>query len=309
VPSWQARLLTLVLRRTVKRQLAAAKDVAAIRAVFNRGGLYSVPKGIKFTPATVNGVPGQWFEDANHPSPNRTLLFLHGGGYIACTLKTHRPYGCFFAQRGFRVFMPDYRLAPEHPFPCGLDDAIAACVGLQDQYPDLPLTIAGDSAGGGLALATMLRLKREGLSLPSAAALFSPLTDLTGVGESRTLNNRRCAMFYREGLDKVPGYYAPNASTETLRDPLISPVYGDYSGFPPVLIHTGEDETLRDDSVRLAERMRHSGVTVDFKLWPVVPHDWQLAYTMVPEGRASLDQAAAFLELQSISNPKAAASV
>jgi acetyl esterase/lipase len=285
--------LSFALRHTVKRKLAAAPDVAAIRAVFNRGGRYKVPEDIRFTPATINGIPGQWVESG--ASSNRILLFLHGGGYIACTLKTHRPYSCFFAQHGFKVFMADYRLAPEHPFPVGLNDAVAAYKGLRAEFPNSPIVIAGDSAGGGLALATLLRLKSEGIPLPSAAALFSPLTDLTGAGDSRAKNDRRCAMFHEAGLGRVPGYYVPGATGDDLRNPLISPVYGDYSGFPPALIHASEDETLRDDSHRLAERMRQAGVPLEYKLWPAVPHDWQLAHTMVPEGRASLSQAAAFL--------------
>ena len=291
--SWQARLSSFVIRQTIKRRLAAAQDVAGIRAVFNRSGLYAVPGGIKITAATLNGVPGEWVESTT--SGNQVLLFLHGGGYVACTLKTHRPYACFFAGRGFRVFMPDYRLAPEHPFPAGLDDAVAVYRGLQSACPDSPLVIAGDSAGGGLALATMLRLRSDGDALPHAAALFSPLTDLTGVGDSRRTNDRRCAMFYGEGLPKVAGYYVSRPDAEALRNPLVSPVYGDYKGFPPLLIHAGEDETLRDDSIRLAAKAREGGVSVDLKVWPAVAHDWQLLYRFVPEGRESLEQASAFL--------------
>ena len=265
---------------------------------------------MKITPESVNGVPGEWYEAPpnQQPPPNRVLLFLHGGGYIACTLKTHRPYACFFAQRGFRVFMPDYRLAPEHPFPAGLDDAVDAYHGLEALFPGSAMLIAGDSAGGGLALATMLRLKSEGSSLPCAAALFSPLTDLTGAGDSRASNDRRCAMFHGKGLDQVSGYYCPARMRTPLRDLMISPVYGDYSGFPPLLIHTGEDETLRDDSVRLAARVREAGVPVELKLWPIVPHDWQLAYNLVPEGRQSLERAAEFLAQHAISDAKAAVS-
>ena len=288
VSSWQATLSSFVIRHTIKGKLAAAKDVTAVRAVFNRSGLYSIPAGIKITPAAVGGVPGEWVEGAN---PSREMLFLHGGGYIACTLKTHRPYSCFFAEQGFRVFMPDYRLAPEHPFPAGLDDAVAVYRGM-----GISLVIAGDSAGGGLALATMLRVKAEGRALPTAAALFSPLTDLTGVGDSRVSNDRRCAMFHGKVLDEVTAYYVPGAGPEKLRDPLVSPVYADYTGFPPMLIHVGEDETLRDDSVRLSARVREFGVAVDLRIWPAVPHDWQLLYRMVPEGRESLELASAFLK-------------
>ena len=292
--SWQSRLSSLVIRHTIKRQLAAARDVAGIRAVFNRAGMYSLPSGIRITPATVNSVPGEWIESGG--AATELMLFLHGGGYVACTLKTHRPYAGFFAGCGFHVFMADYRLAPEHPFPAGLDDAVAAYRGMRSAYPKASIVIAGDSAGAGLALATMLRLHAEGDLLPCAAALFSPLTDLTGAGDSRDSNNERCAMFYRKDLDKLPAYYTPGATPEQLKNPLISPVYGNYRGFPPMLIHVGEDETLRDDSVRLAERLRAANVEVALKIWPTVTHDWQLLHRMVPEGRQSLEQAAVFLK-------------
>ena len=227
------------------------------------------------------------------------MLFLHGGGYVACTLKTHRPYACFFAECGFHVFMPDYRLAPEHPFPAALDDAIAAYRGMRNAHPDASIVIAGDSAGGGLALATILRLKQEGDELPCAAALFSPLTDLTGAGDSRVTNDKKCAMFYGKKLDSIVPYYVPRVTGDALKNPLMSPVYGDYHGFPPLLIHVGEDETLRDDSVRLAARAREARVEVEIKRWPAVTHDWQLLYRFVPEGRQSLEQAAVFLKQHS----------
>lgn len=293
MPSWQARLFSFVLRHTFKRKLAAARDISAIRAVMNRAGRYTIPSILRITPATINDVDGDWTEG---PTKNHLMLFLHGGGYIGCTLKTHRPYACFFALHGFRVFMPDYRLAPEHPFPKGLDDAVAAYRGLCAAHPNKPIVIAGDSAGGGLALATMLRLRDEGDALPKAAALFSPFTDLTNASESRRMNDRLCAMFHSAGLDEVPGFYVPGADAESLNNPLISPVYADYTGFPPLLIHVGADETLRDDSVRLAAKAREAGVHVELKVWPAVPHDWQLAYNMIPEGRQSLEEASAFLK-------------
>lgn len=288
--SWQAWLSSFVIRNTIKRQLAAAKDVAGIRAVFNRSGKYKAPPGVRITPATVNGVPGEWFESGS--APTQIMLFLHGGGYVACTLKTHRPYAGFFAANGFHVFMADYRLAPEQPFPAGLDDAVAAYHGIRAAYPDAAVVISGDSAGGGLALATMLRLKAEGDALPCAAALFSPLTDLTGVGDSRVSNDKRCAMFYGKGLDMIARYYLPRGD---LANPLVSPVYGSYQGFPPFLIHVGEDETLRADSVRLAARVQETGGSADLKIWPTVTHDWQLLYPKLPEGRQSLELAGAFL--------------
>ena len=292
--SWQARLSTFVIRRTIKRRLAAAQDVAGIRAVFNRGGLYKIPSGIRLTPATVNAIEGEWIDSGS--TSKQLMLFLHGGGYVACTLRTHRPYGCFFAGCGFHVFSADYRLAPEHPFPAGLDDAVAAYRGLRALYPDSSIVVAGDSAGGGLALAMMLRLRDEGDVLPSAAALFSPFTDLTATGGSRISNNENCAMFYAKGLAMVADYYVPGAHSLALRNPLVSPVFGEYRDFPPLLIHVGEDETLLDDSVLLAEKARNAGVPVTLKIWPLVTHDWQLLYKMVPEGRQSLEESAVFLK-------------
>ncbi len=304
--SWQAHAMSFVLRHTFKPRLAKAKSAQHARAIMN-GGRFKAPAGVRITPAQLGGVPGEWVEvdsaagalaTERAPGEDNTeaavLLYLHGGGYFACSAQTHRPYTTGFAQRRLRVYAPDYRLAPEHLFPAGLDDAVSVWHALRAEIgPTMPMAIAGDSAGGGLALATMIRLRDEGAALPAAAVLFSPLTDLVGTGESRRLNDKRCAMFYGSGLERAKEFYLGEGGDA--HNPLASPLYADLRGLPPMLIHVGSDETLRDDSTELAKRARAAGVKVELTLWPVVPHVWQMFQPFVPEGRQSLAAAASFL--------------
>ena len=290
--SWQAHLLSFALRHTFKPRLARARDASHARAIMNRSPL-KTPSNVRIAPATLGGVAGEWVESDTAAGAG-VLLYLHGGGYFACSARTHRPYTTFFAQRGFRVFAPDYRLAPENPFPAAVEDAVAAWRAVRAEAgASTPMVIGGDSAGGGLALATMLKLRDEGDALPAAAALFSPLTDLVGIGASRRTNNKRCAMFFGAGLGRATEFYL--AAGGDPRDPLASPLYADLRGLPPLLIHVGGHETLLDDSTQLAERARAAGVAAALTVWPVVPHVWQLFHPFVPEGRRSLAEACAFL--------------
>lgn len=287
--SWQAGLLSFVLRHTFKKKLARSTDALSARAVMNNARS-KTPAGIRITPDSLGGVPGEWVEGA---AMKGVLLYLHGGGYFACSARTHRPATTEFARLGFRVYAPDYRLAPEHRFPAAVEDAVSAYRALRASLgADTPIAIAGDSAGGGLALATMLKLREEGDPLPHAAALFSPFTDLAGSGGSRESNSERCAMFFGDGFARATEYYVGGADP---RQPLASPIYADLRGLPPMLIHVGEAETLRDDSTRLAERAKAEGIAVDLRIWPQVPHVWQLFHRFVPEGRQSLAIAAEFL--------------
>lgn len=286
--SIQAHAATWIIKHRLKPRLSHARDMAEIRRLLTTPEM-RIPREIRITAGRVAGVPGEWVEKTGAADP--TLLYLHGGGYFACSAETHRPITVAYAKLGFRVFAPDYRLAPEHPFPAALEDALAVYRALLAEAG--PPAISGESAGGGLTLATLLSLRESGTPLPAAAALFSPWTDLAATGASLQTNDRRCAMFFGADIAKAAGRYVGGGDP---RNPLISPLYADLAGLPPLLIHVGSDEVLLDDSTRLADRARAAGVNVELKIWPVVPHAWQLAYPQVPEARQSLAEAAAFLK-------------
>jgi acetyl esterase/lipase len=287
--SWQAHAADLLMRVQFKRRFKRATTALEARAVMEDVSL-ALPAGVDFEPGTVGGVAGEWARpDA---AAGHTLLYLHGGGYIACSPKTYRSLTGAYAKLGFAVFTPDYRLAPEHPFPAAVEDAEAAWHGLValGHAPET-LTISGDSAGGGLAMALLLSLRDKGQALPAAAALFSPWTDLAATGASVAANVARESMLWGPNLAAGATLYLGSADPTT---PLASPLYGDIAGLPPLLIHVGNREILLDDSLRLAERARAAGVRVELRVWPVLPHVWQLL-PFVPEAGESMRLAAAFL--------------
>ena len=286
--SLRAHIYDLAIRLAVKRRLGRTLDVYAIRRAFE-GARFPAPAGVAFTPGVVGGVPGEWAQAEAAGGERPTLLYLHGGGFIACSAQVYRPVTGHFARAGFRVFTPDYRLAPEHPFPAAVEDCAAVWAALA---PAGPAVVAGDSAGGTLALTTIIEARRLGLTPPAAAALFSPATDLIGRSASFRTNGRRDAMFRPESLMRLVPAYLAGADPA---DPRASPIEADFSGFPPLLIHVGAREILRDDSLRLAEKAREAGVPVELTVFPVVAHAWQLAESFLPEARRSLDGAAAFL--------------
>jgi cation diffusion facilitator CzcD-associated flavoprotein CzcO/acetyl esterase/lipase len=298
--SWQARLAAWVVRRRVKPALADMRNIAAVRAVFNAP--LSAAKGVRYTPASVGGVPGEWV-DAEAParvasskpatsSASTTLLYLHGGGFVGCSARSHRSLTAALALRGLRVFVPNYRLAPEHPFPAAPNDVLAVYRALRAQAPADRIVVAGDSAGGNLALGLMQTLRDAGEALPAAAALLSPALDLTGASPSITLNVGRDPMFDPQQLLHLTEAYLAGADPA---QPLASPLHGDMAGLPPMLVHVGETEVLRDDSIRLAQKAREAGVLVELQVFPTVAHVWQLV-RQLPEARRSVRAVAAFLQ-------------
>jgi len=288
MPSWQSYLLNPSLRVAVRRKLAGARSVEAVRSAF-KGGM-PVPKGARYVPDVVGGIAGEWVSSGGVPAA--TMLYLHGGGYMACSPATHRPITAAYANRGLRLFVPAYRLAPEHVFPAAVDDALAAYRGLLAAgTAPAGLALGGDSAGGGLALATLLAVRAAGLPLPACAIVFSPWTDLANTGESLRSNLRRDPMLVGNTMNDGAAFYLNGAEAT---NPLASPLYGELEGLPPLKIQVGESEVLLDDSRRFADRAAVAGVKVDLQIWAGMPHVWQIFQALLPEARQSMDAAAAF---------------
>jgi len=230
----------------------------------------------------------------------RTILHLHGGGYQCGSPVTVRPItgGLATAARA-RVFAPDYRRAPEHRFPAAFDDTLASYRWLLSQgIPSTSIAVSGDSAGGGLALALLLALRDSGEPMPACATLISPWTDMLGTGESNRTNVDRCALFNGNSIALASRSYLGDANP---RDVRASPVYGRFDGLPPLLVHVGEDEMIRDDSTRVVEQVRSAGGEAQVAMWPVVPHAWQLYGTLMREARESLSALGQFIAAKTMS--------
>lgn len=287
--SWQAHLTVLALKLSIKRRNRRETDLMQARAMIGRMKPRLAADTVG-TPAEHGGIRGERVRP-RHGATAGTLLYLHGGGYFACSPQTHRAITGGFARRSLDVFAPDYRLAPEHPFPAAVEDAVAAYRGLlADGIPAGTIVVAGDSAGGGLGLAMLVSLRDAGDAMPAGCVLFSPWTDLAATGATLRSNSRRDAFFEGEGMERITAPYLAGADP---RSPLASPLYAELGGLPPLLVHVGSHEVLLDDSRRLAERARAAGTPVRLRCWPVVPHVWQLF--RLPEATASLDEAAGFL--------------
>jgi acetyl esterase/lipase len=221
----------------------------------------------------------------DHRPEHGTLLYFHGGGYISCSPRTHRNLASRIAWHGrVRVLVPRYPKAPEHPFPAALDSAVACFEALlaSGTAPERVL-IGGDSAGGGLALALLLRLREAGAPLPRAAVLLSPWVDLTGSGQS--LTSAKLDILDAEMIGVSSALYAGGASLE---DPLISPLYADLSGLPPVLVQTGEHEIFHSENHQLVERLRAAGVEVEHEVSPAMTHVFQSLAMLSGAGQAAV---------------------
>jgi monoterpene epsilon-lactone hydrolase len=298
IPSLQSRLLRFLVRRA---NFFAGKDIPITdlrRKTDSSAERYlRPPRGISVTPGRLGAVPGEWIVPPGAPV-GRALLYIHGGGFIFCSLATHRALVARIAQAaGTRAFSVDYRLAPEQPFPAALEDCVTAYRGLlRGNAPPKKIVVAGDSAGGNLTLALLITLRDAGEKLPAGAVCLSPVTDMAWTGPS---------MSTRRGKDPIfpQGSSAPLGESirtgyivaQNPRNPLISPYYADARGLPPVLFHVGEDEVLLDDSVRMAEKIRAAGGQADMVIWKGMWHVFQVFAPYIPEANQSIRQVGEFI--------------
>jgi len=222
------------------------------------------------------------------------ILYFHGGGYVVGTAPLYRDFTWRIgvAARASVVYF-DYRLAPEHPFPAALDDAVNVYRWLAARVDPRRIAVMGDSAGGGLALGTLYRLRDEGVALPGAAVAISPWTDLALTGQSLRTNAASDPMMDAATLPAIADCYLGGADP---RNPYASPLYGDPAGLSPTLIQVGSDEILRDDAVRMAARLKAAGCTVEIEVWPRMPHAWHLYARILPEGRRAIERAGRFVQ-------------
>jgi len=280
---------------------AAEAVVARIRAVYRRWdrttpletmrrdweALHAPPPSVPpAIPVSANGVDAAWI-GADGLRRDRAVLYFHGGGFQMGSIETHRALAAAIAAgAGCRVLSVNYRLAPEHRFPAPLEDALAAYEWLRASgIAARHIAVAGDSAGGGLAVSLMLSLKMRGIALPAAAALMSPWTDMEASGESFETRAAADPFHQRAMIKALAKTYLGGADP---KDTLASPVRGDLSGLPPMLIQVGDRETVLDDARLLAERARSAGVEVRLEVWPEMVHVFQLYADAIAQGREAI---------------------
>ncbi len=295
--TWQARLLMFYMRAQRFFVLSATElDIAKDRADAESFSKVFKPLGkVEITPVNAGGVPAAWIVPAGLVT-ERVILYAHGGSYNSGSITSHIPLTSNIAlATKSRLLAIDYRLAPEHPFPAAVEDALSAYRWLlAENISPHRIAVAGDSAGGGLVLALLLALRDDGLPLPACAVCLSSWLDLTCSGESWTRNEKSDFMLKRIPTLKSAQIYLRETDPRT---PLASPLFGDLKNLPPVLLQVGSDEIILSDSVLFAEKAKSAGVDVTLDVWKGMQHEWQYAASMIPEGRQAIARIGEFVSV------------
>jgi acetyl esterase/lipase len=282
---------------TVLREMLSGVDLDRLTVTERRAAAESMasqpPPGTSVEPVDAGGVPAEWVVAPGADS-GRVLLYLHGGAYQIGSPGTLRHMVALLSGAArARVLSVDYRLAPEHPFPAAVDDAVAAYRWLLASGTDRGvLALAGDSAGGGLALASLVALRDAGEPMPAAAVVMSPWTDLALTGESLRTRADVDVLIKPGGMAETAQAYLAGQDP---RHPYASPLYADLHGLPPMLIHVGDAEVILDDSTRLAARARAHGVDVTLEVWDEMPHVWHAFAGMLPEADQAIERIGSWL--------------
>ncbi len=277
------------LLRSRRQDYGNSPTIEEGRAVFEAlASFLGASDSISTEAVDANGVPSEWVT-APEADSTRAMLYLHGGGYVVGSIASHRELAARLSQAtSSRVLVIDYRLAPENPFPAAVDDATAAYRWmLENGFDSARISIAGDSAGGGLTVAALVALRDAGVPRPALGVCISPWVDMEAIGESMTSRVELDPMVGREGLLDVAKMYLNGADPRT---PLAAPLYADLAGLPPLLVQVGTSETLYDDSTLLAERAKAAGVDVTLESWEEMIHIWHFFAPILPEGQQAIER-------------------
>lgn len=310
MPSFKSKLILFSIRNRhlfkfpFKREVITREtSTVQLRKQYEEGAqkFGKIPEGIQVSPVTIPGLPEGLFAEWIHPegqsvSPtasDRAIFYTHGGGYVSGNCVDHRMHVAKFVKAtGIGALLYDYRLAPEHPFPAGMQDTLTAYRWLLDQGVQSDrIVIVGESAGGGLCLASLLAIRAENLPLPAAGVALSPWTDLTCSGESYRTNALK-DISTLGSWDIWSGYYV---GSNDPKHPWISPLYGDLHGLPPIMIQVGDHEILLDDSLRFAEKARAAGVAMDLHVWEGMVHCFPLLAPMFPEATQAWEETIGYI--------------
>lgn len=293
MPSARGILIRHFHNYFIKPRFSAAIPVPKQRKTLdNFSRIVIMPRNTRFQSVMIGNIKASWiasgkvFDDA-------VILYLHGGAYTIGSPDSHRAITSHLSKVSHtKILAIDYRLAPEHPYPAAVDDSVSAYTWLLNSgYPPDKIVVAGDSAGGGLSLATVIALRDADIPLPKAVVCFSPWTDLEGTGETWTTKIQVDPMLTPEWLHFMANLYAGNH----LQLPRVSPLYADFHGFPPLLIQVGSEEILLSDSTRLAERAKASGVDVELDVIDNMYHTWAALSGMVPESSQAMQRTGRFI--------------
>jgi Esterase/lipase len=246
-----------------------------------------IPIGVMMTKEKVNGVNCEVIKP-DRPSGNEVVLYFHGGGFCLGIYDTNREFVAQIAKRLNReIYLPDYRLAPENPYPAALDDAEAIYLGLLERgYQSDQIIIMGDSSGCALAASTLIKLKNNGVNMPKALTFITPVFDFSGLGESVITRSKKDPFKLKDPLAIARNYFGSNDT----HLPMISPLYGNLEGFPPTLLHAGDYDVFLSDSCRLKEKLEIAGVRVNLKVWSKMWHIFLMQASLVPEANRSLEE-------------------
>ncbi|WP_160718924.1 alpha/beta hydrolase [Bacillus sp. USDA818B3_A] len=288
------KAIKLSVKRAVKKGVREKKieeQREMLDAAASRMG--KLPKDCQAVPLQLEGLYAEWLS-TGMPLPNKVILYLHGGGYAFCSANTHRPLAARIGKAaGVKVLFPEYRLAPEHPFPAAIEDSVNVYRWLLSQgYAAEDIMFAGDSAGGGLCLATALVLRDQNEPLPAGIVCLSPWVDLTSSGESYQKNGEVDPYLSLRAVKEAARLYA---GAEPLDHPLISPVFADLTGLPPILIQSGTHEILQSDAMMLEAKARDAGVKVSLQVWDGMWHVWQISGDILPEAKKSTREIGRFI--------------